>query len=167
MNDLHEIVRDAAQRHRLPPAVVCGLVETESKWNPWAARYEPAFFTRYIDKSAMHIIVREFCRKADFFVNFDTELRERAFSKGLGQLMGQTARELGYIGPLSRLYEPHINITWCCKLLKRNLDKCTGDMTKALLKYNGGADPTYAERVLARTVQYSDVPDRGTFGTAI
>jgi len=41
---LHE--RPAA--HSLDPALVCAVVEQESAWNPWAIRYEPLFFAKYV-----------------------------------------------------------------------------------------------------------------------
>jgi len=44
---LMELARRAARR-RLDPALVCAVVEQESNWNPWAMRYEPLFFAKYV-----------------------------------------------------------------------------------------------------------------------
>jgi transglycosylase-like protein with SLT domain len=46
--DLLVLAHAAASRHALDPALVCAIVEQESAWNPWAIRYEPAFFAKYI-----------------------------------------------------------------------------------------------------------------------
>ena len=41
----------AAQAHGLDASLVCAVIEQESSWNPWAMRYEPAFFTKYVASS--------------------------------------------------------------------------------------------------------------------
>ena len=38
----------AAQAHGLDASLVCAVIEQESSWNPWAMRYEPAFFAKYV-----------------------------------------------------------------------------------------------------------------------
>ena len=42
------LAQRAAEAERLEPALVCAVVEQESGWNPWAIRYEPAFFAKYV-----------------------------------------------------------------------------------------------------------------------
>lgn len=42
------LARKAAASQSLDPALVCAVVEQESNWNPWAMRYEPAFFSKYV-----------------------------------------------------------------------------------------------------------------------
>src|SRR5260370_2446417 len=42
------LARKAATVQSLDPALVCAVVEQESAWNPWAMRYEPAFFSKYV-----------------------------------------------------------------------------------------------------------------------
>jgi len=38
----------AAAAQSIEPALVCAVVEQESGWNPWAMRYEPLFFAKYV-----------------------------------------------------------------------------------------------------------------------
>src|SRR5690348_13026314 len=83
--DLLALAQRAADAHGLWPELVCAIVEQESAWNPWALRYEPAFYDRYI---APQIV-----RGAIAGV---TESRARAFSWGLMQVIGQVAREHGF-----------------------------------------------------------------------
>ncbi len=45
---LMEMARKAADAEGLDSAVVCAVVEQESGWNPWAMRYEPHFFAKYV-----------------------------------------------------------------------------------------------------------------------
>ncbi len=46
--DLIALARATAAEHQLDAALVCAICEQESAWNPWAIRYEPAFFAHYI-----------------------------------------------------------------------------------------------------------------------
>ena len=74
----------AADAQLLDPALVCAVVEQESAWNPWAMRYEPLFFSKYV---------------AGLYTNNKisaTEAYARGFSWGLMQVMGQVAREAGF-----------------------------------------------------------------------
>src|SRR5437899_12544316 len=78
------LAQRAAEAEGLDPALVCAVVEQESAWNPWAMRYEPAFFTKYV---------------APLYTNNKvsaTEAYARGFSWGLMQVMGQVAREAGF-----------------------------------------------------------------------
>ena len=42
------LAQRAAEAEGLDVALVCAVVEQESGWNPWAMRYEPAFFAKYV-----------------------------------------------------------------------------------------------------------------------
>lgn len=61
--------------------------------------------------------------------------------------MGQTARELGFKGYFYEFLNPRVNIEFGCKFLAKRLEKSKGVVREALLKYNGGGDPKYPERV--------------------
>jgi soluble lytic murein transglycosylase-like protein len=132
-----------ASAHSLDPALVCAVIEQESSWNPWAMRYEPAFFAKYV---------------APLYTNNKvsaTEAYARGFSWGLMQVMGQVAREFGCDAPfLSALCDPEQGIAIGCKVLRRKFDSMAGDTTRALLAWNGGGNPAYAAQVLARRPHY-------------
>jgi soluble lytic murein transglycosylase-like protein len=133
----------AAVAQSLDPALVCAIVEQESGWNPWAMRYEPAFFAKYV---------------ANLYTNNKISASEayaRGFSWGLMQVMGQVARETGFDALfLSALCDPEQGLATGCKVLRKKLDAMAGDMTRALLAWNGGANPAYAAQVLARKPHY-------------
>jgi hypothetical protein len=42
------LAQRAAEAEGLDTALVCAVVEQESGWNPWAMRYEPGFFAKYV-----------------------------------------------------------------------------------------------------------------------
>jgi soluble lytic murein transglycosylase-like protein len=140
---LMEMARKAADAEGLDAAVVCAVVEQESGWNPWAMRYEPLFFAKYV---------------APLYTNNKvgaTEAYARGFSWGLMQVMGQTAREIGVNSlHLSTLCDPAVGLAVGCKILKQKLERAGGELRKALQAWNGGGNPDYAEEVVARVPRY-------------
>jgi soluble lytic murein transglycosylase-like protein len=137
------LARKTAATQSLDPALVCAIIEQESTWNPWAMRYEPAFFAKYV---------------ASLYTNNKVSASEayaRGFSWGLMQVMGQVAREIGFDAPfLSALCDPEQGLAIGCKVLRKKFDAMAGDTTRALLAWNGGANPGYAAQVLARRSRY-------------
>jgi soluble lytic murein transglycosylase-like protein len=135
--------RKAAATQSLDPALVCAVVEQESGWNPWAIRYEPLFFAKYV---------------AGLYTNNKVSASEayaRGFSWGLMQVMGQVAREAGFdCLYLSALCDPEQGLAVGCKVLRKKFDAASGDTTRTLLAWNGGANPAYAAQVLARKPHY-------------
>src|SRR6266852_8474722 len=113
------LARKAAGAHQLDPALVCAVVEQESAWNPWAMRYEPLFFAKYV---------------ASLYTNNKISASEayaRGFSWGLMQVMGQVAREIGFDALfLSALCDPEQGIALGCVVLQRKLSAAAGDVTR-------------------------------------
>ena len=129
-----------AVKYGLDAAMVCAVIEQESGWIPWAMRYEPAFFDHYI--SSMTGLTA-------------TERTARATSYGLMQVMGQTARELGFSGRfLSELCDPDVGIDFGCRKLQKEFATHGADES-GLLAYNGGGNPDYGKQVLARVGTYA------------
>ena len=137
------LARRAAVAQSLDPALVCAVVEQESSWNPWAMRYEALFFAKYV---------------ASLYTNNKISASEayaRGFSWGLMQVMGQVARETGFDALfLSALCDPEQGLALGCKVLRKKFDARAGDTTRALLAWNGGANPAYPAQVLARKAHY-------------
>jgi soluble lytic murein transglycosylase-like protein len=142
-SQLTGLARKAAGTQALDPALVCAVVEQESAWNPWAMRYEPAFFTKYV----AHLYTNNKVSASEAYA--------RGFSWGLMQVMGQVARETGFDALfLSALCDPEQGLAIGCKVLRKKLDAVGGDTTRALLAWNGGANPLYPVQVLARRAHY-------------
>ena len=141
---LLDLARRAAAAESLDPSLVCAVVEQESSWNPWALRYEPLFFAKYV---------------APLFTNNKisaTEAYARGISWGLMQVMGQTAREAGLSSTyLSTLCDPAVGLSVGCRILRRKLDAAQGDVPRALLAWNGGSNPDYPSEVLSRQPRYT------------
>lgn len=122
--------------------LILAVIYTESGGDPWAMRYEPGFYERYV----LELSAKEGLTQ--------TEARARATSWGLMQVMGQVARELGYKKPyLAALCDPWDGIWFGSKHLARKI-KLYG-FEGGISAYNHGqpakdlsADP-YLKKVLA------------------
>lgn len=131
----------------LPRGILAAIIAQESGGNAFAIRYEPGFFTKYIDGKPL--IGSRLPGASE-----DTERRARATSWGLMQIMGESARELGFDRPfLSELCDPIVGVRYGAKLLRRKLDIYT-DLARALSAYNAGSPTdsnleTYVRPVLA------------------
>jgi hypothetical protein len=160
-SDLVNLAINKAQQHELPPELVCAVCEEESgkrgkppgereDWNPQATRYEPGFFAKY---------------EADKFLPIDEE-KARARSYGLMQIMGETARLVGFEGDFNQLYVPENSLEFgCIWLLNRMhlaIKRAPQDSTSnadslwraTLLYWNGGSDLAYPSRVMVRVPKY-------------
>jgi soluble lytic murein transglycosylase-like protein len=137
------LARSAAVAQSLDAALVCAVVEQESGWNPWAMRFEPHFFAKYVAAQYTNNRVSA------------SEAYARGFSWGLMQVMGQVAREAGFDAfYLSALCDPEQGLAIGCQVLRKKLDAAKGDTARGLLAWNGGANPAYAAQVLARKPHY-------------
>lgn len=106
---LHDALRRHAARHGLPVALVAAIVQVESAAEPWAVRFEPAFYDRYIAPLDFRPVAP--CSRR-------TEGVLRACSFGPMQVMGQVARELGFLGAyLTELCDPDLGIDYGCRHL--------------------------------------------------
>ena len=119
-----ELLRAEARAAGVPPDLVAAVVLQESGADPWAMRYEPAFYQRYV--AALPRLS-------------GTERTARAISWGLMQLMGQVAREEGFDGIwLSELCDPRAGLRWGCRHLRRCIDRWP-DIADAVAAYNAGS----------------------------
>jgi soluble lytic murein transglycosylase-like protein len=132
------LAKERAAAAGVDPALACAVCDQESSWNPWAIRCEPGFYMRYVAK--LHL--------------GPTEAWARAFSWGLLQLMGETAREEGYLGDMAMLCDPQTGLDRGLIHLKKQLERANGDNHAALQFWNGGSAPNYAAEVLARVGKY-------------
>jgi soluble lytic murein transglycosylase-like protein len=145
---LVSLAKETAKVHALDPALICAIIEQESDFVPWAIRHEPAFDARYVKPLNLA----------------DTEEVARSISWGLMQLMGEAARELGFRDHLASLCDPFVGIEWGCRHFSNKLKVAGGDVTRALLLWNGGGNKQYPDQVLARRAKFLDVQTSATGG---
>jgi soluble lytic murein transglycosylase-like protein len=128
--------------------LICAVIHVESSGNPWASRFEPAFYEKYIKGKKMKDLPGYF--PPIQICTPQTENFNRSRSMGLFQVMGNTARLYGYDRPfLDELFDIPTNIYMGCKILADKIKDRQGDTEKGLLAYNGGGDPRYPDRVMS------------------
>lgn len=135
-------------QYNMRPEILAGLIMQESSGNPLAARAEPGFKRRYLDAKPLSNFV-----PSSAIMPGEWERTLRSFSYGLCQIMGQVAREYGIKSNyLFCLFDPAVNIELCCRILNRHMGEKRDETTyrKALLRYNGGGDPDYPDKIFRR-----------------
>lgn len=124
---LQALVRREADLQKVSSGVIAAIVTVESAWNPWAMRHEPGFsYVKDVDRHAKLSRITK-----------DTERVLQRTSFGLMQLMGGTARHLGFTGPLATLLDPEINAHWGIAYFQR-LTRQYDLVSDQIAAYNAG-----------------------------
>lgn len=127
-----DLIAKAANKHNLPVELVTAIVKVESGGNPWAVRFEPAFYDKYVSSIP----------KLYGAITRETERKLLATSFGLMQIMGQTARTQGYDGAfLTELCDPEIGLEWGCRYLENQRDRYEASygINGVIASYNAGS----------------------------
>ena len=110
------LIEKTAAAYHLPVQLVAAMAGVESGGDACACRFEPAFLERYV-RPDQSVRARGAC-------SLETERQALATSWGLMQVMGATARGLGFNGPfLSALTDPATGLEYGCRLLARLRDR--------------------------------------------
>jgi len=142
MRKYEETVKKVSEEYGLDWKLVYAILMQESMENEKAVRFEKEFFKRYLDKLDLPMM----------------EKLKRSFSYGLMQIMGQTAREIGFQDDFEYLFNPETNIRWACKYLKKLFDELKSEML-VISAYNCGIskpkqgiipNPDYVSSVLMK-----------------
>ena len=100
-------------------------------------RYEPGFQRRYLQgKPRWEALAKQYGWQAV------------SSSYGPWQVLFPVAVELGFTGSPQQLADPAINRQYFDKKFQRDYQASGGNLAKTLLRYNGGGDPTYPQRVM-------------------
>ncbi len=141
--------------------LLLAIIKCESEFDPFSVRYEEDFdLANSPEKFArMHGITE------------DTERMLQKMSWGLGHILGCTARDQGFQGPLPRLLEPGINIEFCSKYLLYQLKRYKDAIEPAIAAYNAGTavknpdgkfrNQIYVDRVLRELPFYQRLLETG------
>lgn len=103
------VLKEECTRLQISIDTLDAIIHVESSWNPWAVRYERQY--------AYLLTPEEFAKSSR--ITLETEAVLQRCSWGLCQLMGGTARDLGYTGMLTCLLDPEVNILYGAHLFAR------------------------------------------------
>lgn len=146
MSTFYQSILDASKTYGINPELICAVIQQESRGDTWAVRFEPKFFLKYIkDKPYRELLG---VKPDPGTASQETERFLRSTSFGLYQIMGETAREIGFpLNYLTELLRPSLNIAWGTKYLAKILKAEDNDLDRALQRWNGGGNSQYAEKV--------------------
>jgi soluble lytic murein transglycosylase-like protein len=122
------LIQAKAEAFGLDPMLVAAIVWQESRGSVYAVRYEPNYRWLFTPE--------KFADRQGITVETEKNLQKHSF--GLMQIMGATARWLGYDGALAALYKPENNLYWGGKYLKLLFEKHK-DTAKVVSAYNAGS----------------------------
>ena len=125
--------------------LVTAIVRTESGGNPHAMRYEPNYV--YLERPD------DFAKQLGTTLLTETMLQ--CFSFGLMQVMGGTARSLGFKDELVKLCDPELGLQWGCLLLARLTNKYQ-NTPDILAAYNGGSPRKSGGKLEPKLQEYVD-----------
>ena len=129
-------------------ALALAFAEVESSFNLYATRYESKWVWFFEKGKSLYDKYKNF---TEFFIlsdfrnmckaEYDNQLDFHFASSSLGcwQLMGSTARWLGFIGQFPQLFNIQENFTWFNKYYNYLFKKYNGIMTDIISAYNQGS----------------------------
>lgn len=124
---LLSLVKSVANGSQIEAKLLDAIVVVESCYDPLAVRYESHY--------SANIIPNAYAKAHN--ISVETEKQLYKFSWGLCQVMGGTARFVGYGGPILGLLEPQMNLFVGCLYLKK-LKGIYPMMQDVIAAYNAG-----------------------------
>jgi len=122
-------VKQAANDNQVPWKLLGAIVQTESAGETYATRYEPNW--RY------YYFTDDFARNLG--ISRPTEEVMQATSWSLGQVMGGTARSLGFEDYLPELCKPELGLKYACLYIKQLTKKYGNNKSDIISAYNAGS----------------------------
>jgi len=158
-SNISQVIKDAAAieaaKQQIPLELILAICVKESSAQTYASRFEPHIYAEIMKKPDEEIKKYNPCSRA-------TERVCQAMSFGPMQVMGQSARFMGYTKPfLTELCNPSYGIEYGCKVLKFWWKKFKNPygFDAVMSAYNGGSgavlsidsfkNPQYPQDILA------------------
>lgn len=129
MSDYRSALLTECEKYNLDPKWVEAMIQVESGGRTYATRYEPGF--NYLE------VVEYWANRLG--QSFDTEANGQKISWGLLQVMGGTARHVGFSGYFPELCVPSVGIHFGCLVLSKKLKRYDGNYQDAVAAYNAGS----------------------------
>lgn len=116
-----------SKSYAFDPILMAAFIAQESGGIPQRTRFEPAWHF-YNDPEKYARLLG---------ISVETEKQLQCFSYGLMQIMGASARDMGYAGFLGQLCDPDIGLSVACKFLDEKRKKYH-DLKDMISSYNMG-----------------------------
>jgi soluble lytic murein transglycosylase-like protein len=156
-SELIAITKKLAGQWGMDPVLACAIVEQESGWDPFSIRpeSESGFMSRY-GAAYQKIVALSASKVDDRWIEFEDVFY---CSYGLMQTMYPVIIETfpeqsGLLAYPTRLCDPEIGLPLGMRLFGKKLKQAGGNVTQALLFWNGGGNSYYPSQVTARMEKY-------------
>ncbi len=146
MNLPWELITPCAQLHGLEPSLVGAFVAVESGGVADRTRYEKNWGFYHHPTSVF---------AADLGITEQTEMVAQAHSYGLLQIMGATARDMGYTSFLHGLCRPVIGLEFGCRFIAKKKEQYPV-LSDLVASYNAGT-PRRGDDGRYRNQEYIDL----------
>jgi soluble lytic murein transglycosylase-like protein len=133
------LIGEIADRHDIDRQLIAAIVMTESTGRPCAIKYEAPFI--WLNDPDGHARALNISEK--------TEIQNQKHSWGLMQIMGGTARDMGFRDLMPKLCIPRVGLEFGTRYLKNRINRYgIDDVERLYAAYNAG------------TPKPSDKPDK-------
>lgn len=145
--DFESALLTECDKYGLDPTWVRAMIQVESGGRTYATRYEPGWSYYEIPEYWSNRLAQ----------TVETEMNGQRVSWGLLQVMGGTARHVGFSGYFPELCIPSVGIHFGCLVLSKKLKKY-GEILDAVAAYNAGtvkkigpyySNQSYVDKVVA------------------
>lgn len=147
---LRQLIHRICRERRIDPILVEAIVWQESNYNPYAVRFEKEYYENNSRNETIKCL-KKYNPHLSILCSVHTERMSWATSWGLMQVLGETARRLGFIGAfMAGLCDPSEGIEWGIRYLQKQITRYDSDVIKAISAYNAGKtwdDPLQHEYV--------------------
>jgi len=128
--DIWVMITNACRKQKYDnPKLVHAIMVNESSLDAWATRYEPKW--KYFTRVAFYA--------KELGLTVETESHHQATSWGLMQIMGGTARDMGFDEQLTTLCVPTVNIIVGITYLRHLQGRYGKNLEKIVAAWNAGS----------------------------
>jgi soluble lytic murein transglycosylase-like protein len=154
-----DLIREQARRHGLDPILVAAVICQESGGRETAIRVERGFWKRYYE-GIMRLIRSTPSTRDNHWAQYPDLF---ACSYGLMQVLYPVALELGLVLDFpTDLCKPERGIQAGCMKLQQCFKQANQSQRQALLRYNGGGDPAYPDKIARWAADLKKFIDSGS-----
>ncbi len=126
--NLLDLIKSKANQHGVNWKLLDAIICQESGYRQWAVRFEPTIIKYELPKTHAKYNI----------ISVETEQVAQATSYGLMQLLGRTARGMGFDGLLPSLFDIESNLDWGCQYLESQQRRYI-DLKDVISSYNAGS----------------------------
>jgi len=129
LKPFEDLIAEACDAQNTDIPMVMAIIWQESRGDSFAMRFEPHLKPEFTNMPKTWALKHA--------ISMDTEINAQHVSYGLMQILGVTAREIGFDDKWPKLFIPKTNLFWGCKFLNK-LQQRFNTSDDIIAAYNAG-----------------------------